>query len=282
MDFSVIEVNNNNFTNEVINKSAEKPVLVYFYATWCPSCQDLSPRLEQVSSDYNLVLARVDVDQNPELVQEYGVRSFPDVQLITDGEVVDGFLGALPNPLIRDFFLQNTVQPSDLLLGGDGNETLTGSSEKDNLDGGLGNDELFGLNGDDLLFGSSGNDILRGESGDDYLWGGPGNDRLLGGNEDDYIWGGEGDDLLEGSAGNDILTGNNGIDTFVLNAGKGVDVITDFELGLDVLEFYGGISSQQLAVSQIDTNTVIEFPNETFGILTGINSSELIKTIGLV
>ena len=282
MDFSIIEVNTNNFANEVINKSAAQPVLVYFYATWCSACQDLSPRLEQVSSDYDLIVAKVDTDQNPKLVQEYGVKSFPDVRLVTNGEVVNGFLGAMPNPLLKDFFSQNNIQPNDLILAGDGDETLSGSSEKDNLDGGLGNDELLGLNGDDQLYGSSGHDTLSGESGDDYLWGGTGNDKLFGGTEDDYIWGGEGDDLLEGNAGYDILTGNDGIDTFVLNTGKGVDVIRDFEIGLDKLEFHGGITSEQLAVSQLKANTVIEFPNKTFGVLVGINASELIATIGLV
>ena len=68
MDFSTItEVNTDNFTKEVINKSTDKPVLVFFHATWCHFCQDLSPRLEKLSSDYDLILAKVDVDQNPEL-----------------------------------------------------------------------------------------------------------------------------------------------------------------------------------------------------------------------
>ena len=282
MNFSIIEVNTDNFASEVINRSATQPVLVYFHATWCPSCQDLSPRIEQVSSDYDLTLARVDVDQNPDLVQAYGVQSFPDVRLITNGEVTDGFLGAMPDPLVVDFFYENDLQPNDLVLAGDGDETLFGSPANDKIDGGLGNDELLGSNGNDQLYGNSGNDTLKGESGDDYLWGGTGNDRLFSGSENDYIWGGEGDDLLEGGAGNDILTGNEGIDTFALNTGKGVDLINDFEIGLDILEFRGGITSEHLAVSQIGTNTVIEFPNETFGVLVGINASELIRAIGLV
>ncbi len=277
MDFYTTEVNTENFPNEVIGKSAEKHVLVFFHATWCPHCEDLSPRLEKLSSDYDLILAKVDVDQNPKLVEAYGVQSFPDVKLIRNGEVTDSFLGALPDPLIINFFFQNQLQPNDLLLGGDENETLFGGPEKDKLDGGLGNDELFGFNSNDQLYGNSGSDTLRGGFGDDYLWGGTGNDRLFGGTEDDYIWGGEGDDLLNGNVGYDILTGNDGIDTFVLTPGEGVDIITDFEVGFDTLEFRGGITPEQLSTNQIDTNTVIELTDETLAILININASELME-----
>ncbi len=267
MDFSITEVNTDNFTKEVIDKSADKPVLVFFHATWCHFCQDLSPRLEKLSSDYDLVLAKVDVDQNPELVQAYGVQSFPDVQLINNGEVTDGFLGALSDPLIIDFFFRNGLQPNDLLLGGDGNETMFGGPGNDKLDGGPGNDKLFGLKGDDQLYGNSGNDTLRGGFGDDYLWGGTGNDFLRGGSGDDYLWGGTGNDFLRGGSGDDLLAGDSGYDTliggtgddllvgadrFAQNAGKGeIDILTGsagrdtFVLGTSNQVFYddGELSS---------------------------------------
>ena len=129
MDVSVsnfTEVNDDNFTEEVIEKSTGKPVLVFFHAIWCPFCQELSPRLEKLSSDYDLVLTKVDVDQNPELVQAYGVQGFPDVRLINNGQVTDSFVGALPDPLIRDFLFQNELQPNAFLEGGDDNDILFG------------------------------------------------------------------------------------------------------------------------------------------------------------
>ncbi|MDJ0902324.1 MAG: thioredoxin domain-containing protein [Xenococcus sp. MO_188.B8] len=260
MNFSLNEVNIKNFTNEVINKSTDKPVLVFFHATWCHFCQDLSPRLEKLSSDYDLILAKVDVDQNPELLQAYGVQSFPDVRLIDNGKVTDGFLGALPDPLIIDFFFRNQLQPNDLLLGGEGNETMFGSPGNNKLDGGPGNDKLFGFKGNDQLYGNSGNDFLSGGSGDDYLWGGTGDDFLSGGSGDDYLWGGTGNDFLSGGSGNELLAGDSGYDTliggtgddllvgadrFAQNAGKGeIDILTGsagkdtFVLGTSNQVFY--------------------------------------------
>lgn len=117
-----------------------------------------------------------------------------------------------------------------ILLGGAGNDVLTGGACDDILDGGIGNDRLYGGPGNDILFGGDGDDRLGGDAGDDILIGGDGrdsldggagNDRLYGGAGDDTLLGGDGDDQLFGEAGNDILNGGAGND--ILDGGAGND-----------------------------------------------------------
>ena len=228
---SFVEVNAENFS-EIIN-NAETPVLVYFYTPWCIFCQQLSPVLEELSPQYELVLAKVNVDDNPELAQQYGVQGFPDVRLIHNGQVTDSFVGALPEPLIRDFLFQNGLQPNALLEGGDDNDILFG---------GTGNDQLSGFQGSDQLYGNSGNDTLRGGAGNDNLWGESGNDSLDGGSGEDYLWGDEGNDTLVGGTDNDVLVG---VDRLAENPGQGeIDLLTGsdgndiFVLGTSDRVFY--------------------------------------------
>ena len=230
---SSVQVNAKNFQTEVVDNSVEKPVLVYFYAPGCIFCQQLTPVLEELSPQYELVLAKVNVDENPELVQQYGVQGFPDVRLINNGQVTDSFLGFLPEPLIRDFLFQNGLQPNGFLEGGDDNDILFG---------GTGNDQLSGFQGSDELYSSSGNDTLRGGSGNDNLWGESGNDSLSGGSGEDYLWGGEGNDTLVAGADNDILLG---VDRLVENPGQDeIDLLTGsagndiFVLGTNNQIFY--------------------------------------------
>ena len=112
----------------------------------------------------------------------------------------------------------------------DGEDTLSGSSENDDLEGNSddntilafdGDDELSGASGDDTLNGGSDDDTLGGDSGDDSLLGGSGNDKLYGGKNNDILNGGSGDDILKGNSGNDILVGSTGKDT--LTGGDGED-----------------------------------------------------------
>ena len=136
----------------------------------------------------------------------------------------------------------------DLLKGGNGNDTLEGETETDTLEGGRGADILVGGDGDDLLKGERGADTLQGGDGADTLEGGRGKDSLVGGNGADILQGGRGadflsggndQDLLVGGKGLDILTGGNGDDTFAAQKGKGIDTITDFAPGEDVLQLRG-------------------------------------------
>lgn len=98
-----IEVDNTNFASEVLKNSHRKPVLVDFYATWCGPCKMLKPILEKLAQEYDFILAKVDVDQSPDLAQNYDIEGVPDVRVVTQGEVKPGFVGVLSEPKLRNF-----------------------------------------------------------------------------------------------------------------------------------------------------------------------------------
>lgn len=129
----------------------------------------------------------------------------------------------------------------DILDGGTGNDLLIGGFGDDTLLGGDGQDSLRGARGNDVLEGGAGADMLNGARGDDTLRGDEGNDTLRGHDGDDILEGGEGNDRLNGQYGNDTLTGGAGSDCFIFNINhSGANVITDFEIGCDVLKFRNG------------------------------------------
>ncbi|WP_129782222.1 hypothetical protein [Peristeroidobacter soli] len=134
------------------------------------------------------------------------------------------------------------------ILGGAGNDTLTGTRGDDVLVGGAGTDVLRGGDGDDTLSGGLGNDTLEGGAGNDMLDGGDGIDVLRGGDGNDSLNGGLGNDTLEGGAGNDVLDGGAGND--ILRGGAGDDALTggagddtiDGGEGHDTAHFSGDLS----------------------------------------
>ncbi|MBE9040380.1 hypothetical protein IQ235_06185 [Oscillatoriales cyanobacterium LEGE 11467] len=124
------------------------------------------------------------------------------------------------------------------------NDRLRGNNRSNKIYASLGNDRLFGYGGDDILEAGRGNDRAVGGRGNDKINGARGNDNLFGGPGNDEILGGEDDDTLTGGRGSDTMTGGDGSDTFVfvrnrsLRSGE-VDIITDFEPGVDTIEFRG-------------------------------------------
>jgi putative thioredoxin len=108
----VFDVDQQRFEAEVLQASMTTPVLVDFWATWCEPCKTLGPMLEKLAVEYNgaFRLGKVDVDTQQELAGMFGIRSIPTVMLVKDGQVLDGFAGALPEGQLREF-LSRHVQP---------------------------------------------------------------------------------------------------------------------------------------------------------------------------
>ena len=100
-----------NFETEVIAASHQHPVLVDFWADWCPPCVVLTPILDKVANSYGgkLRLAKVEVDEgdNMRLAGRYGLRGFPTVILFVNGEDVGRFSSARPEGWVRDFIGQH-------------------------------------------------------------------------------------------------------------------------------------------------------------------------------
>jgi putative thioredoxin len=108
----VFDVDQQTFEADVLQASLTTPVLVDFWATWCEPCKTLGPMLEKLAAEYNgaFRLGKVDVDKQQELAGMFGIRSIPTVMLVKDGEVLDGFNGALPLAQLREF-LSRHLQP---------------------------------------------------------------------------------------------------------------------------------------------------------------------------
>ncbi len=104
-----IEVNDNNFEKEVIERSKTVPVVVDYWAVWCAPCLMIGPVLEKLAEEYNgkFVLAKLNVDENPVTSQKYGIMSIPSVKMFKDGKIVDEFVGAMPEPMIKQWVDKN-------------------------------------------------------------------------------------------------------------------------------------------------------------------------------
>ncbi|MFY2765295.1 thioredoxin [Arenimonas sp. MALMAid1274] len=103
------------FEQDVLLKSKEVPVLVDFWATWCGPCKTLGPVLEKLAGEYNggFLLAKVDVDKEQQLAGYFQIKSVPTVMLVKDGQIVDGFPGALPEGQLREFLQHHGVAPME-------------------------------------------------------------------------------------------------------------------------------------------------------------------------
>jgi putative thioredoxin len=100
-----IDVTDETFQTEVIERSKQMPVIVDLWAPWCAPCRTLGPILEKVvdATAGKVVLVKVDTDQNPAVAQAFQVQSIPAVYALKDGQVVDGFMGAYPEHLVQQF-----------------------------------------------------------------------------------------------------------------------------------------------------------------------------------
>src|SRR5256885_10002850 len=99
------EVTDATFESDVLAQSEKVAVIVDLWAPWCGPCRTLGPILEQAvdDTDGQVVLTKVNVDENPQISAAFGVQSIPLVVALKDGQPVDGFLGAHPEPTVRQF-----------------------------------------------------------------------------------------------------------------------------------------------------------------------------------
>ena len=111
----VFEATMENFQQDVMEASAQSPVLIDVWAEWCAPCKQLMPILEKLTEEYKgaFRLAKVNADEQEQLTASLGVRSLPTVILVKDGQAVDGFNGGLQESEIRKVLEKHIEMPED-------------------------------------------------------------------------------------------------------------------------------------------------------------------------
>lgn len=112
----MIDVTDATFERDVLDRSAQVPVVVDLWAEWCGPCKTLGPILERVvaATGGAVDLAKVDVDANPKISASFGVQSIPAVYALRDRQVVDSFIGAVPEAKVSEFVGRLVPAPSEV------------------------------------------------------------------------------------------------------------------------------------------------------------------------
>ena len=111
----VKDVGLSDFEQLVIDESFRRPVVVDFWAPWCGPCRILGPVLEKLAEEFkgDFLLAKVNTEENPDLAQDFAIRSIPNVKVFKGGEVVDEFLGAISEAEARHFLRRQCPSDAD-------------------------------------------------------------------------------------------------------------------------------------------------------------------------
>ena len=114
----IVETTAENFVDEVVERSHLVPVVVDFWAEWCQPCRTLGPILEKLASEYQgrFILAKADTEKVSEIASRFGVRSIPAVFAVRGGEVVDSFVGVLPEASLRAWLDRIMPGPVEVLI----------------------------------------------------------------------------------------------------------------------------------------------------------------------
>ena len=101
----IIEVITENFMTDVIEQSKETPVILDFWAPWCEPCKQLTPIIEKIIKEKNgkVILAKMNIDESPEVAQQLKIQSIPAVMAFNDGQPIDGFIGVQSEKNIIEF-----------------------------------------------------------------------------------------------------------------------------------------------------------------------------------
>jgi putative thioredoxin len=131
----VFDVTEETFNTDVAERSRTTPVIVDLWADWCGPCKQLSPVLEKLANEAAgaWVLAKIDVDANPRLAQAFQAQSIPMVVAIVGGQMVDAFLGAMPESQVRQWLTQVLAVADQIGVGAPGAGGVPGADGADDL-----------------------------------------------------------------------------------------------------------------------------------------------------
>lgn len=112
---NIVDITLENFQQIILQESQNKHILVDFWANECEPCDELSPILQRLAAEYpdNMILARVNCDEQQQIASQFGIRSLPTVMLVKDGQPVDGFAGPQPEPQIREMLDKHLPKAED-------------------------------------------------------------------------------------------------------------------------------------------------------------------------